>query len=270
MLAMPEYLAPGVYLEETDANVTPIPGVPTSIDDETARGLVAAVEPIIRRFLPDWSGFNDSDPGVTLVQLFAFLSESLLYRFGPGERRQLDVVLRAMTDVARAAGCAAERSTLKRPVFFDGRMLDAASLRREQQYHLDRHRRHNLDVHGCGVVSGLEVGIDASGDSAGRIVVEPGYAIDRCGDEVALAERLRVPLPANRDDVFVSVRRWEQRCGDSSAQSPAVDADCIEDACLIAIGKNVSPCALAVARLVRSDGRWVLDTAFVALRSGSR
>jgi hypothetical protein len=29
---------------------------------------------------PEWTNFNDSDPGVTLVQLFSFLTESLLYR----------------------------------------------------------------------------------------------------------------------------------------------------------------------------------------------
>lgn len=29
---------------------------------------------------PEWTNFNDSDPGVTLVQLFAFMTESILYR----------------------------------------------------------------------------------------------------------------------------------------------------------------------------------------------
>jgi hypothetical protein len=29
---------------------------------------------------PEWTNFNDSDPGVTLIQLFAFLTENLLYR----------------------------------------------------------------------------------------------------------------------------------------------------------------------------------------------
>jgi hypothetical protein len=29
---------------------------------------------------PEWTNFNESDPGVTLVELFAFLTESLLYR----------------------------------------------------------------------------------------------------------------------------------------------------------------------------------------------
>ncbi len=29
---------------------------------------------------PEWTNFNDSDPGITILQLFAFMSESLLYR----------------------------------------------------------------------------------------------------------------------------------------------------------------------------------------------
>ncbi|MEO0536684.1 MAG: hypothetical protein AAF215_22750 [Cyanobacteria bacterium P01_A01_bin.123] len=29
---------------------------------------------------PEWTNFNDSDPGVTLIQLFAFMTESILYR----------------------------------------------------------------------------------------------------------------------------------------------------------------------------------------------
>src|SRR5215210_8301649 len=29
---------------------------------------------------PEWTNFNESDPGVTLVELFAFMTENLLYR----------------------------------------------------------------------------------------------------------------------------------------------------------------------------------------------
>src|SRR5512136_512591 len=29
---------------------------------------------------PEWTNFNQSDPGVTLVEVFAFLTENLLYR----------------------------------------------------------------------------------------------------------------------------------------------------------------------------------------------
>src|SRR5436309_15363863 len=39
---------------------------------------------------PEWSNFNASDPGVTLVEVFAFLTESLLYRANqiPDRNRQ--------------------------------------------------------------------------------------------------------------------------------------------------------------------------------------
>src|SRR5881275_2728460 len=29
---------------------------------------------------PEWTNFNESDPGVTLIELFAYLTENLLYR----------------------------------------------------------------------------------------------------------------------------------------------------------------------------------------------
>jgi len=34
----------------------------------------------IPRYTPDWTDFNDSDPGITLVQLFAWLTEMMLYQ----------------------------------------------------------------------------------------------------------------------------------------------------------------------------------------------
>ena len=35
---------------------------------------------IRRRKAPDWADFNESDPGITLPNLFAFLTEPLLRR----------------------------------------------------------------------------------------------------------------------------------------------------------------------------------------------
>ena len=36
---------------------------------------------------PEWTNFNDSDPGITVVQLFAWLSEMLLHRMGQVPRK---------------------------------------------------------------------------------------------------------------------------------------------------------------------------------------
>src|SRR5712671_2656481 len=39
---------------------------------------------LVRRipvYQPDWTDFNPSDPGITLIELFAFLGENVLFRF---------------------------------------------------------------------------------------------------------------------------------------------------------------------------------------------
>ncbi|HEX9440951.1 MAG TPA: hypothetical protein VF909_14795, partial [Roseiflexaceae bacterium] len=51
-----------------------------SLDDRSYQQLVREALARIPVHNPEWTNFNDSDPGVTLVQLFAFMTESLLYR----------------------------------------------------------------------------------------------------------------------------------------------------------------------------------------------
>lgn len=50
------------------------------LDDRTFVQLVAEVTARIPVHTPEWNNFNDSDPGMTLVQLFAFMTENMLYR----------------------------------------------------------------------------------------------------------------------------------------------------------------------------------------------
>lgn len=50
------------------------------LDDRTYDSIVAELRSRIPRYTPEWTDFNDSDPGITMLQLFAFLGESLLYR----------------------------------------------------------------------------------------------------------------------------------------------------------------------------------------------
>src|SRR6266480_1278558 len=51
-----------------------------SLDDRRYQQLVEESLARIPAHEPEWSNFNASDPGVTLIQLFAFLTETLLYR----------------------------------------------------------------------------------------------------------------------------------------------------------------------------------------------
>ena len=50
------------------------------IDHRTHQQLVRETLDRVSFHTPEWTNLNDADPGVTLVQLFAFLTESLNYR----------------------------------------------------------------------------------------------------------------------------------------------------------------------------------------------
>jgi hypothetical protein len=88
----------------------------------------------------------------------------------------------------------------ERTSFFDGQLLSAADFHREQQYLLDRQRRHNRYAHGWGVLAGLEVRIEGS-----DIVVAPGIAIDCEGNEVELVETQRLAIGSHSQVLFVGI-----------------------------------------------------------------
>ncbi len=69
--------------------------------------------------------------------------------------------------------------------FFDGRLLTAADLEREQTYLRQRRWLHNRVAHGFGVVHGLEISPGSEND--GGLVVHPGVALDPYGREILVA-----------------------------------------------------------------------------------
>jgi hypothetical protein len=50
------------------------------LDTRTFDELVRLARLRIPRYTPEWTDFNDSDPGITLVQLFAWFTETMLYQ----------------------------------------------------------------------------------------------------------------------------------------------------------------------------------------------
>ncbi len=50
------------------------------IDDRNYREILNEALARIPVHNPEWTNFNDSDPGITIIQLFAFMTESMLYR----------------------------------------------------------------------------------------------------------------------------------------------------------------------------------------------
>ncbi len=55
--------------------------IPTpQLDDRDFRALVAEAREVIRRKAPQWTDLSPSDPGMVLVELFAHLTDLMLYR----------------------------------------------------------------------------------------------------------------------------------------------------------------------------------------------
>lgn len=50
------------------------------LDDRSFADLMREAEAVIRRRAPGWTDFSAGDPGITLVEVFAYLTEVLLYR----------------------------------------------------------------------------------------------------------------------------------------------------------------------------------------------
>jgi len=51
-----------------------------NLDDRKFQDLVSEARSMIPRFCPEWTDHNLSDPGITLIELFAWLVDTLLYR----------------------------------------------------------------------------------------------------------------------------------------------------------------------------------------------
>ena len=51
-----------------------------NLDDLTYKEIVERAKQLIPVYCPEWTNFNDSDPGMTLVQLFAWMTEMVIYR----------------------------------------------------------------------------------------------------------------------------------------------------------------------------------------------
>jgi hypothetical protein len=51
-----------------------------NLDDRNYASLVEEARALIPNYAPEWTNHNASDPGITLVELFAYLSELLIYR----------------------------------------------------------------------------------------------------------------------------------------------------------------------------------------------
>jgi hypothetical protein len=114
-------------------------------------------------------------------------------------------------------GCGCECSgnhqldTMVRPRFFAGQLLTEDDLQSLEDYVLAKNRLHNRHLFGTGVVCGLEVLCKPC--DTGHVTVQPGYALDCCGNDIVLDCSL--PLDIN---AMIRELRRDHDCGDPCAE----------------------------------------------------
>ena len=163
-----EYLAPGVYVEEIEGGVHDIEGVPTSTSGFTGVYAHAITIPVPK---PAWTDPHQGDPGITLVDLLAWLGEAVLYRRGGRpDARKVNIV-----------------------AFVSTGPLDEKRL----VVSLENLQRVPCRA-GPGSAEGLAV--EATGSGQPGLSVGPGLALDDGGNELEPDPR-RLPAPSQRTGV---------------------------------------------------------------------
>ncbi len=120
------------------------------------------------------------------------------------------------------------------PRFFSGQLLTEDDLQVLANYVSAKNRLHNRHFFGAGVVCGLEVICNPCG--GGKITIEPGYALDCCGNDIVLN-------CAKELDINAMIRDLKLRqlggydCGDPCAD---VDADCSKSEKKLKTGVSIS------------------------------
>jgi predicted phage baseplate assembly protein len=73
------------------------------LDARTYDQILLALRERIPRYLPEWTDYNESDPGITLIELFAWLSEQLLFEMGRVPQRSYIKFLKLLGQELRPA-----------------------------------------------------------------------------------------------------------------------------------------------------------------------
>lgn len=82
---------------------------------------------------------------------------------------------------------------------FEGLCLTSRDIEAEQNYHRDNLHRHNLFLHGHGIVQGLQVELQQKGKRY-IAIIQAGFGITQMGQQVRLAEPVSVQLEVPKGD----------------------------------------------------------------------
>jgi hypothetical protein len=161
---------------------------------------------------------------------------------------------------------------IKRLKYYNGQFLQEPDFTAEQEYHLDRQRRHNRHLHTPGIAHGLAVTAAVNTNS---VSVAPGTAIDDQGRQVVLHEPATVGFDSshNGQSVLVVIS-YAQEESDDATVGDAGKTRWLERPKVEAILESSAPPASERIRLARLqiNGSGLITSADMGVRvpSGAR
>jgi len=225
-----------------------MPLQPPRLDDRDFDSLFKEARNRIPRYVPEWTDWNDSDPGITLLQLQAWLAETILYRLNqlpdlnfikflqllgveqePAKPAQANLTFVLKDKVgASVSEVLIERRTvvgvsdkdLEEPLYFEtDRTLRAITAKLEQLVHVP-----DITVAaGNSDPDKIPVPVAEDNNFAGRT-----YApfADPAADDAALLLGFKSPLPFSREEIGLQFYLAEEG---QALLAPAPDAQCNPD-----------------------------------------
>ena len=162
---------------------------------------------------------------------------------------------------------------LKRVRYSFGQVLSIDDFTDEQEYFLEKHRRHNRILHGAGVVFGLEV--SRRKDS---VVVQPGLALDCRGEEISVCEPVESAFPQEGEKAYIILSYAEKMTDPLPAAGEDMQFSRIEESFKVTFEPHdptakhkwrkasLVPCenvhGIPLAKLFFNRGRWRIDRRF--------
>jgi hypothetical protein len=216
---------------------------------------------------PGWADRNDSDPGIALIELFAFLTQSLLHRANliPERGRSSAARLAKFAALLADHGAPVATCALERPRYFAGQLLGVDDLTLEQDYFRQRLRRLNRELHGFGVVRGLDVSVELSSGAGKQVVVTPGFALSASGEEILVCDPQTIALPKDGSRLYVVLLHSERPTAPQPAPN-GTEFTRVEECFAICLEPAAVGDAVTLARLLHEDGSWRLDPDFAPAR----
>jgi hypothetical protein len=228
--------------------------------------LVDELRRVVHRYSPDWTDSRSSDPGITLLELLAFLTGDLLFRADQAPERWRPYLAELMSRLTRLEALIGTQVPRARPGpkrvrYFSGQLLSADDFTAEQNYFLGKQKTVNRLLLGYGVASGLDTTV-----GGGTVTVSPGLALDRRGNEIIVNRSIALKIPGGRKPVFLLLEYLEKET-DPVPAGHGMQASRIEEGFRLAFASVPSPGAVPLAKLTRRSGRWSLSQGFRVPRS---